>query len=185
MSRRPGWLPLAASLAVAAWLGIYAASLRSQLGEANRTLGQYANRVDGLRDQLASERLSAARLVNTVNVLRAPDIIKVTLSGRGAATAATGRVYISATRGMVFEAEQMPVLPAGKVYQLWIIPPGQGTLPVSAGIFSVAANGTFSMTGQLPAGVVSTQVVAVTVEDGPNGVVQSKNAAVLVGEASR
>jgi len=182
VSPHPGWLALAALLVASVGLAVYAVSLRSQLDQAGRTIGQYATRVDTLRDQLASERLNAARLVN---VLRAPDAIKVDLSGRDAAKAATGRAYISASRGMVFEAEQMPILPAGKIYQLWIVAAGQGTLPVSAGIFNVAANGTFSMTVPLPAGTTSARVVAVTIEDGPNGVAQSKNSPVLLGESPK
>ncbi len=133
VSRGPSWLSLAAAALVAVGLGLYAGSLRSQLGDAVQTISDYATRLEGVRDQLAAERLNSARLINTVNVLRAPDIIKVNLAGRADAPAATGRVYISASRGMVFETEQMPVLPAGKVYQLWIITGQQGTLPVSAG----------------------------------------------------
>jgi anti-sigma-K factor RskA len=183
--RSPSWLALAASVVLAIGLGTYAMSLRSRLSDADRMIGEYSARLETVRDQLASERLRATRLANTINVLGAPDIVKVTLRGQADAPAAVGRAYISASRGMIFETEQLPVLPAGKVYQLWVIPGEKGKLPVSAGIFIVAPNGSFSLMRPLPEGVTAPQIVAVTVEDGPNGVVQSKNAPVLAGQAGQ
>jgi anti-sigma-K factor RskA len=181
--RSPAWLALAAAVVLAAGLGIYAASLRSRLGEADRMIVDYSTRLETIRDQLASERLRATRLANTVSVLGSPDIVKVYLRGRAGAPTAVGRAYISASRGMIFETEQLPMLPAGKVYQLWMIPADK--TPVSAAVFIVSPNGGFSLLRPLPEGTTTIRIVAVTVEDGPNGVVQSKNAPVLMGEAGQ
>jgi len=176
----PAWLAIAASLAAAAGLGMYALRVRSELNDMRRTLSEYSSRVDSLRDQLAAARLDAARLVNTISVMGAPDVIKVSLTGKDEAAAATGRAYLSVSRGLIFETEKLPALPAGKIYQLWVIPAGQA--PVSAGVFNVNPAGVVSLALRIPPTVGDAQVVAVTVENGPNGNAQPTSQPILVGQ---
>ena len=128
--------------------------------------------------------MDAARLLNAVNVMGAADVIKITLTGQGDASAATGHAFLSASRGADISMQDLPALPAGKVYQLWLIPKGQ-TTPVSGGVFTAAANGTASLQMPMPAGMPLPQIVAVTVEDGPTGVVQSANRPVISGAAGQ
>jgi anti-sigma-K factor RskA len=80
---------------------------------------------------MADARRDVERTSNMVGVLVAPDMARVDLKGQGAASAAAGRAYWSRAQGLVFTATNLPALPAGKVYQLWVVTP---TAPVSAGL---------------------------------------------------
>jgi anti-sigma factor RsiW len=97
----PG-LALAASLLLAVGLGAYALSLRSQIAHLRDTVGLLSAQTDTLRERLERERRETATLINTVDVLRAPDTVRIDLRGAAAAAAgATGRAFLSA-RGRPF-----------------------------------------------------------------------------------
>ncbi len=64
---------------------------------------------------------------------------------------ATARAYVSLNQGLVFTAAGLPALPEGRVYQLWVIPPG-ATAPISAGLVPVDSSGGARMTVGLPQG---------------------------------
>jgi anti-sigma-K factor RskA len=61
------------------------------------------------------------------------------MAGQAPAAGATGRALLSRSRGLVVSASALPALPAGRVYQLWIVPPGAP--PVSAGLMTPDASG--------------------------------------------
>jgi anti-sigma-K factor RskA len=67
-----------------------------------------------------------------------------------------------ATAGGVFVAAGLPAPPPGKAYQLWAI--AGGNAPVSAGVFSVDANGTGSLSVAPLPGVSAVNAFAVTLE---------------------
>lgn len=97
-TRRPRWrqpavLALAASIALAAAVSIWALSLRTEMRSLEQTLA----------------------------VLTAPDTVRVELRGQAGAPAAAGRAWWSTSRGLVFNAERLPALDAARVYQLWTI----------------------------------------------------------------
>ena len=108
-------LALAASLALAAAATMYAWTLRSE--------------VQSLR--------------SSMDVLKAPDVLRVDLKGQDPASRATGRAFWSRTAGVMFTADGLPALPAGRVYQLWTI---RGATPTSEGIFTLDPSGAASMT---------------------------------------
>jgi anti-sigma-K factor RskA len=167
--RSNGWLIAAASLVLAAGLGAYAVSLHSEIGRLRQLAAEAYARVETLRTELAALRQDSTRLANAVNVLGAPDVIRVDLKGAAGAPEATGRAYVGSGRGLVFAANRLPPLAAGRVYQLWVIPPGS-KVPQSAGVFSVdpaGASATFAV--RLPPGISRPGVVAVTDEPGPSG----------------
>jgi anti-sigma-K factor RskA len=177
--RAPGrlsleWLATAASITLAVAAGIYAWSLRSQIHDLNQTVVQLSDRANTLRNNLDEARRETTRLSNVINIVRGSGTIQVSLSGTKDAPGAAGRAFFNATRGMVVSAEQMPALRPGRAYQLWMVLPNQK--PLSAGVFSVSADGaaTFVATGPasliVPAGAGVT--IAVTEEpaggsDGP------------------
>ncbi len=110
-------------------------------------------------------RGASSKLAKTLAILGAPDAVRVSLAGKETAAAATGRAVWSRAQGLVFNANQLPQLPAGRVYQLWVLAPK----PVSVGVLTVAADGTATMTASLDAGLPPVDAVAVTAEPGPNG----------------
>ena len=142
----PAWIALAASIiavisGAAAWnFKREADSTRAQLESVQRQIGQMEQRIATLQDAASQARQTSV-------ILTAVDLSRVELAGLPAAPVSAGRVFWSASSGFVFSATNLPALPPGRVYQLWIITEA----PVSAGIV------TPDETGRL--NVVSTQPV--------------------------
>ena len=147
------WLALAASAFLAVGMAWYAASARA--------------RVTTLEAQLS--------------VLSAPDTARVDLAGQPAAPSASARVFWSRSRGLVFTASNLPALPAGRVYQLWVLT--DQPAPISAGLLTPDLDGrvtaVFPTSRDLPRPVA----MAVTLEpDG--GVLSPTGDKYLVGLAN-
>ena len=155
------WLLAAASIVIAVMSGLYAWSLRGRVASLEQMVAVTSAQADRLRNELISVRRTSDTLFRTVQVISAPDVQQVLLKGQAGAAGATGRAYWSASRGLVFNADQLPALTPGRVYQIWVISGKEA--PIGAGTFSVA-NGSGSLTTQLPAGVTTVNAVAVTNE---------------------
>jgi anti-sigma-K factor RskA len=179
---RTSWLA-AAALALAVGVSVYAGLLRSQVRLLHQMVADASARADALRDEVRALRRDSSRLLNTVNVLSAPDVRRVNLTGLGPAPSATGRAYMSQAHGLVIAAAALPALPAGRVYQLWVIPPG-GAAPISAGLLSVDAAGAASFAAPLPPGATRIMTVAVTNEPGPAGSPGPTSAPLLAGSVA-
>ena len=105
----------------------------------------------------------STRILQAQNsVLFAPDTLRIDLAGEGPAPGSKARAFMSRNSGVAFAADQLPALPADKVYQLWIVP--QNAAPVSAGLLTPDASGHASLFFQMPAVVTAPQALAVTVE---------------------
>lgn len=178
----PSWwrLATAASLALALASGAYAVSLQRQLATTRQMLTDQAVREAGLRNELARTRESSARLTNTLSVLRSSNMIRVDLRGSAAASAAVGRAFVSTDRGVIFNADRLPALGPKRTYQLWVIPGGAGAAPVSAGVFTVDADGATALSIPLPAGIATVAAVAVS-EEPAGGSPGPTSAPLLVG----
>ena len=87
------WLPVAAALALALGLGVYALVLQSRLADAQSALG----------------------------VLVAPDVARIDLAGQPVAPLARARALWSRNRGMIFSVSNLPAAPEGRVYQVWVV----------------------------------------------------------------
>lgn len=171
----PWWLSAAAAMAFLA-AGMYAWSLRGQLLAARETAAQATDESQSVRVELATVRRESARLGQTLAILTAPDVVQIELKGQSAAAGAAGRAHWSRSRGFVFNADRLPALAAGRVYQLWALAPA----PVSLGILAVSADGNATTTA---AGMGLTAVTAleVTNEPGPAGSVSPTGPVLLVG----
>lgn len=176
-------LAAAAALLVVVGLTAYSVVLNRNLSEAERVIAELSVREAGLRTQLADARASSARLSNTLNVLRSGDMVRVDLKGAGSAPQAVGRAFVSASRGLIFNADSLPRLEADRQYQLWVIPAGPGAAPVSAGVFDVDPTGASTLAMPLPSGVTTVAVVAVT-EEPAGGSLRATTAPLLVGTVS-
>jgi anti-sigma-K factor RskA len=74
-----------------------------------------------------------------------------------------GRVFVNPSQGVLLIASNLPMAPAGKAYEMWLIPKG-GKAPVAAGMFQASSDGT-AVHVQLGAlDVSAAAVVAVTLE---------------------
>ncbi len=162
------WLPLAASLALAVAASAYAWRLNDRLTTRIAVLEQ------GLADANARAATGEQRLVDVgntmvaaqsaVTILSASDVLRVDLAGQPAAPAASARAYVSGSRGILFTAVSLPALPAGRVYQLWVVTP---TAPVSAGLLT--PDGTGNVNQIFAAPPAAARPVAVAVTDEPAG----------------
>jgi anti-sigma-K factor RskA len=98
-----------------------------------------------------------------VAVLTAPDVARIDLAGQTpVAPQATARAFWSRSRGMVFTAANLPPLPAGRVYQLWVVTAQRA--PLSAGLLTPDGQGSVSATFNTPADIPQPVALAVTIE---------------------
>jgi anti-sigma-K factor RskA len=130
----PAWLAIAATLALVVGAGSYAINARRE-----------------------SDR---HRLVNSV--LAAPDLARIDLAGQPAAPSATARAYWSRSNGLVLLASNLPPLPAGRTYQLWVLTAEPA--PISAGLLQPDRDGHASMTVVTPVNMPAPVAMAVTIE---------------------
>jgi len=104
-----------------------------------------------------------ARVKEAFAILYLPDTKEVVFGG-SAPLPPRGRVFLDASRGVLLLASNLPPVPAGKTYEMWIIPKAKGGKPVAAGSFQPAADGTAMHALLGPVKIEATGVVAVTVE---------------------
>lgn len=168
------WLVAAASIAAAAGVGFYALMQRQQAADALAAKAAADARI-------AADAQRLRGLQARIDVLTAPDAVRVVLAGQPDAPAATASVVMSPTKGMVLSAEHLPALAPGRIYQLWVV---TKAAPVSIGTFEVAADG--SVVGTMPIAQEATidpVAVAVTIEPA-GGVPAPTGPKVLVGAVS-
>ena len=133
-SSRRGWFAAAAAIALAVGLGAYVGELRGRVSVLETRLRQATLRADGFERQLADARRVVFEEQTARTVLAAPDLARIDLAGQPAAPRAAARAFWSRSRGLVFTASNLPALPAGVTYQLWVLakPPRGGDLVRSA-----------------------------------------------------
>lgn len=165
------WLAVAASLALVVAASWYAMMARQQTTDALNQRQAANTRVVALQNELAA-------LESRLNIINASDVVKVDLQGQPDAPGSSARVFMSAKRGLVFTAERLPALAAGRTYQLWVV---TKQAAVSIGTFEVQADGSISGVMALTADATLNPVaVALTIEPA-GGVPSPTGPKVLVG----
>jgi anti-sigma-K factor RskA len=147
---RAGWgwaaaMAAACSLIVALWLGVEKRTTDRELTNARATL-----------QQTEAER---GRLEQAFTFLNQPETRQVNF-GQGQPTPPRGNFFLNPRMGVLLIASNLPVLPAGKTYEMWVIP--KGGAPRPAGLFQPGPQGSAMhiLTGALDSNVT----LAVTVE---------------------
>jgi anti-sigma-K factor RskA len=176
-----GGLLMAASVAIAIGASLYAYALRSEVMALRGAVAAASDQSARLRQELATMRRDWATLTRAMDVMKAPDLLRVDLKGQTQAPGATGRALWSQGAGLVFTAERLPALPAGRVYQLWAI---AGTTPTGSGVFVPDAAGGASVTVPVPAGMPRPDAFGVTIEP-TGGSATPTMPIVLLGSAGR
>ena len=82
---------------------------------------------------------------------------------------------------MVFTVSGLPVAPAGRVYQVWVV---TGPAPVSAGLLDLDQSGAATAFFQTPPDIAAPVAVAVTLEPA-GGVPAPTGEMYLIGKPSR
>jgi hypothetical protein len=152
--RGPGfwvpWVAAAAMAIVAISLGVQNRALNDELQDESRLVSNLAGK--------------ASRAQQVLEVLTAPSAQRVTLTeGKVAAAPAARATYLPERGGLILLATNLKPLPAGKAYELWIIP-ASGSAPVPAGVFSPDARGTATLVLPPLASGIRAKAFGVTVE---------------------
>jgi anti-sigma-K factor RskA len=153
------WSPVWAAVAAGALIAAIFFNTRAQRASAELT--QAGAELQRVQSESAAQSRELARLNEAFAILNQPDAKQVVFGG-GAPQPPRGRVFLDPTRGVLLLASNLPPAPAGKIYEMWVIP--KGGKPVPAGLFQSAADGTALHVLAGPVDVAGTAAVAVTVE---------------------
>jgi len=175
----PWFAAVAASLiaAVATWQAL---SARAEVQRLKQELVDMQVRAGDAQVARATLQQQVDEFAKVAEVLRSSDVVYYALAGSGGAAGAHARAYVTHKNGMVFTAEGLPALPAGRVYQLWVIVAAK---PVSVGTFSPDANGRVQAVMATPDIAAMPATVAVTLEP-TGGLPQPSTTPILVGSAT-
>jgi anti-sigma-K factor RskA len=121
--------------------------------------------LDGESRLVSNLAAKASHAQQVLEVLNAPDAQRVTLTATKIPPAPTAHAVYLADRGaLMMEANNLKPVPAGKTYELWVIP-ASGAAPVPAGIFTPNAEGYASVVlPQLPSGIPA-KAFGITIEN--------------------
>ena len=158
------WLPMAASIALAAGFGAYAWQMQGRLSTLEARLNDAERRASAAERGTLEARRAADQAQTAMAVLAAPDLTRIDLTGQPPAPQATARALWSRNRGMVFTTANLPAPPAGRVYQVWVV---TAHAPVSAGLLTLDESGRATAVFQTPPDIAPPVAVAVTLE--PSG----------------
>lgn len=154
------WLPALAALALLFAVGNMWRENAGMRDELARLKGLYQN----TSSQLSQTSAQLAQDEERLRLLSAPDAVQVSLSPQAEprkphATA----IYSTSQKRLMLVASNLAPVPAGKAYELWIIP-AQGA-PMPAGMFKPDEHGNAVMLNHpMPDGVVA-KAFAVTLEN--------------------
>lgn len=160
-SALPYWLSAAAALAAVA-LGLYALNLRTKVQDLEARLRVATAASETMQKQLVSLSAEASDAQRRFTILAARDVRRIDLAGLPPATSASAQAFWSPTQGLFFAGTNLPALPAGRVYQLWMVTPEQAALGIA--LLTPDASGRVTTTTPNPAGVTRVAAVAVTLE---------------------
>jgi len=112
------------------------------------------------RDEIRRSSAEMQKVQSAFRLLNLPDTRQVVF-GQGQPRPPRGRIFVNRERGVLLLASNLPPAPAGKTYEMWLIP--QGGAPIPAGLFQSDSQGDAL---HILNGAVSenTNTVAVTVE---------------------
>jgi len=156
---RWNWSPVWAAVAAGALIAAVVFNLRAHRAAESLTAAE--TRLEQLRSEASAQNRELARLNEAFAILNQPNVKQVIFGG-GAPQPPRGRVFLDPTRGVLLVASNLPPAPAGKIYEMWVIP--KGGKPVPAGLFQSASDGTALHVLSGPVNVAGTAAVAVTLE---------------------
>jgi anti-sigma-K factor RskA len=158
-----GWLGAFAAalmLVLAAWLSVQERRREGELGDARSQV-----------IQIAAER---DRLKQAISLLNQPETRQVNF-GAGKPQQPKGNIFINPRLGVLLIASELPALPSGKTFEMWIIP-SKDSSPRPTGLFK--DNGQGTGINLLPGPVDSLYAIAVSIE--PEAGAQTPSDVILV-----
>jgi anti-sigma-K factor RskA len=157
-----GWAPWLGLVAALSLVGAFyfEARERSSLEE-----------LAAVRADMGRQSVELTRLNEAMTIMTGSDTRQVNF-GAGA----RGKVFVNPASGVLLMASNLPPAPAGKAYEMWVIP--KGAKPVPAGMFQSQADGTAMHIQRGPVDL-NGLTIAVTLED-QAGAAQPTSAILIV-----
>jgi anti-sigma-K factor RskA len=177
---RWGWLAAAAAAVAAVALAGHALRLQTRIDALSARLSEAERTLAATRSDVVEARRALGEADDRVRILLAPDLRRVELAGQPPAAGASARAFHSPSAGLLFTAVNLPPLPAGRAYQLWVV---TAQAPVSAGLLAVDASGAASSTIPPSPATAAPQAFAVTIEPA-GGLPAPSGDMVLVGKVT-
>lgn len=173
--RRGEWLAAAASILLVVSVAVLAALLRERERLRDALSAEVASAA-ATRASADSLRLAVASRDSLIAGLTGRDVVMMTLTASGTRAPFARMFWDRATNRWTFVAHDMPALPGGKTYQLWLV---TASAKISAGTFEPRnGDAVVRATHALPADSLKT--IAVT-EEPAGGVPQPTGRMVLAG----
>jgi hypothetical protein len=155
--RRVWWAPLWGVLAVTSLaMALFAASF---FRGRERDL---AEELAAAREQLRAQTLQLTQLTEAFGIITGPDTVLVSFK-QAQARVPGGKVFVNPSQGVVLVASNLPPPPAGKLYQMWLLP--HRGMAVPAGFVQPAMDETALHIRRGPVDIGGTAAVAVTLEN--------------------
>lgn len=167
-----GWLALAAALILGLGTLLYLSVNRTR--QLDRELEQAQSEIADVRGRL-DEFTGQTDLA--LSILTAGDMRRIELAPSSTSPSAA-RAYWSPTRGLLVVADELPVPPPGRVYQVWLI---GGGAPVSAGLLGTPRTGRGMLIAPPPGGIAGGPVTVAVTDEPPGGLSAPTGAKHLIG----
>jgi anti-sigma-K factor RskA len=137
--------------------------------------------VASLQSRFADQGIKLDEANQTMATLLDPEAMKIELVAAGSKPQPRGKaIYQRRNRNLIFFASNLPVLPAEKVYELWLFP-ADGGAPIAAGVFKPDARGSATVVNPpLPENVAAKNFV-VTLEPESGSHEHPRGTPVIVG----
>jgi anti-sigma-K factor RskA len=171
------WGSVAALLAIAIGLATYATTLRARVADLQSQLERETSRRLIAERALTTTRGTVVQTQAALDVLLSPDLARIDLASQPPAPSARALALWSRQRGMVFTASNLPQLPAGRTYQVWVV---TAHAKLSAGLITPDPRGAVRDVFSTPPDIEPPVAVAVTLEPA-GGVPQPTGAFYLLG----
>jgi hypothetical protein len=164
----PAWLAAAALVILAFGALLYSSNATRRLlvedvQEAQAATAETQAMVVELRRQLDQ---NAKQADLAVSILTAGDMRPIAMAGRENATGSVVRAYWSPMRGLLIVADNLPVPPPGRIYQVWVIGGGK---PISAGLLGEQGSGRGMLIAPPPPGAAPGAVTVAVTDEPPGG----------------
>jgi anti-sigma-K factor RskA len=153
--RRPSlWAPIIGVLAVTALaVALFAASF---FRGRERDL---AEELAAARERLRGQAVQLTTFTEAFAILREPETVVAPF----AQGHLQGRVFVNPSEGVVLITSGLPLAPAGKTYEMWLLP--KRGMPVAAGLFQPAMDGSALHVRRESVDLGGIGAAAVTLED--------------------
>lgn len=146
------------SYGLAPWLGALAALCLVAAIYFGGRERSYMVEMGNLRTQMRQQNIELTRLTEIMSIVNGANTREVNF-GAGS----KGKVFVNPSSGVVLMATNLPPAPAGKAYEMWVIP--KSGKPAPAGMFQSQTDGSATHVQTGPIDIASLGAVAVTLED--------------------